>query len=852
MSESDQYTNQAGSESMDQAMRELGFLGKEESKPAESKNNKKINAIREKIKDFGENTGRADTISARRTAYAQAYNAYIKSEYNKKGKIGKVKSKVSSLLVKEMDVESLSDGSQENKDLKYSKQEYDEVKWELINEVKQDLKVDGHTDDQISEALIQEMICEEYDRFREARITEKSKDKKIGLIKKSLVRWRSLPWYKKAAVSAVVGTGAFVVGAGLGVIGVAVSTHSLAIFAGRRFFTAVAVNLGMTTAGHQLITGAVHFIDKKTSSGLPVNLPTTLEEFQNASKLYGKQAAKKLNIERTVALGAGLALGFAMGFGASRTASAAIEHIPGAGSGGASTGGAGSSASESPSSSTPKDSFGAASKSAAEGGGKSGSTGETGGKKVNYTDLTGKQGGLRLWEKWTNTKADPQAIKALLGFDENSAENRKIVDYFSKKYISEEEMTNLKAHPPTSVADIDKQLLYHPKSINELNQFLSEKHPSALDGAKNNNSFFSVDAKGTITRDGYTGSFFIDEDTGDLLYTGGGNITNASDVSIGWLRKDGEFTAVLDKTERPPTYEELKLIRSAYETSGNNFTDGQKALLASQLKSGETLEKADIDQVVKITASSSPDSTSLLQANKIELSIGSRGPEGAMIDWLEDNPDKAGKIAKALGVTDEKNYGAIAHKSWLKSMEDPVIRKQLEVAGLYQYKDTMAGDLAGMKRIVQGGKIVVDPDTGKMSFSDDTVFLKPRITHTPIVHSSSPSATSVVVNPATSTIPTDALPPVGAPPTISETQPFVSRADTVLAQANVPQASWSGMKETFVKNIVEKGTQSPGSPEGAMLSYLYKFYNEPRLQQQFYAYKKLKDLLESMEDVKPI
>ena len=108
----------------------------------------------------------------------------------------------------------------------------------------------------------------------------------------------------------------------------------------------------------------------------------------------------------------------------------------------------------------------------------------------------------------------------------------------------------------------------------------------------------------------------------------------------------------------------------------------------------------------------------------MNLKIGSRGPEGAMIDYFKANPEATEKLATKMKINlnDKDGIGRLAHSLWLKSVEGElnnprIIDEMIE----HGYDGDAEGYAKAMRHL---GKGFVELDSqGNIRLSDKTSFL---------------------------------------------------------------------------------------------------------------------------------
>ena len=121
------------------------------------------------------------------------------------------------------------------------------------------------------------------------------------------------------------------------------------------------------------------------------------------------------------------------------------------------------------------------------------------------------------------------------------------------------------------------------------------------------------------------------------------------------------------------------------------------------------------------------------------LTIGDRGPEGAIIDYFRENPDiaveKFGCPKELYGpngeITDVDKFnewaGGKAHRLWLEDAKKALAKPEtLEQLKKLDYSENAEGYAQMMRRIGEGG-VEINPETGKIELVDDTEYLKARI-----------------------------------------------------------------------------------------------------------------------------
>lgn len=827
--------------------------------------------MRSSIEEFKRDSTNWSNLNNCRKSYAGAYVVYNKEKQAAKGRVNRTVSSVKSFfLPKELDVEKVAeDESAAAKALKDSKSDYDNWKYQYADALKGYLQDHGFESDQIDSVLKEEVIFDEYSRWRQERAKASVEDKKV-LVKKTLEWYRKSPVIQRAAVGAVLGVGAFAAVSGVatfvGIAGVTIAPAALIIRGGARFASAVAASLVGTPIGTAVISKATDLFSK--IQPLEGDIFSSQDEFIKAAQQYETGVLKKENAKRLVTIGSAVVIGILVGGYTSHVFADNLPHVvstTGGGTGGktgaeaGTSGGKGSSAAESAPAAKPKSAEVATKetpvgkKSATKEG--AAKKGAASGKKVNYTDLIedetgpiGKLKQLKLWGK--QHTASLKGIKKLFGLDENSHEAKKIADFYDKGYISKKELPKLKellsqGDNKITVEEIDRTVLYHPQTPAEFEHYFAEKQTNL---SKLKDEFHLKDDH--IVRDQFTGEYYIDQGTGKFLYTGGKDL-DGEIVNIAWQDADGKWIEPVPPSLRPPSHEELKLIKQAYEKSENAFTDAQKNFIASKLLTNETgFTTNDVQTVINMQLASAAVSTLTPDAvagggagTKITLDIGASGPEGAMIKWLKENPTEVDAIAKKLGISDSNDYGRIAHKSWLESMKDPKIKADVEKMGLSHYVDTEQGNLAGMRHISQG-KVIIDPNTGKMSFSEDTRILpsRPKIHHTSHVHTHSPEPIHSTSLSSTMSNASSVISP------ISGTAQVFSEASAQINKSNVPSDAVSHgtesiagsqvieqvlkdgqislenyrdfLKTSFVKTVVSTGSRYHESAQGKMLEIM--------------------------------
>ena len=153
---------------------------------------------------------------------------------------------------------------------------------------------------------------------------------------------------------------------------------------------------------------------------------------------------------------------------------------------------------------------------------------------------------------------------------------------------------------------------------------------------------------------------------------------------------------------------------------------------ASTINSAKTIAEAPISE------------TPLAVAAEIKpeiLTIGARGPEGAIIDYFRENPDVAvekfgasSELVKDGIIQDSDKFnewaGGKAHRLWLEDAKEMFEgSKKSEIIdnlGKLGYSKDIEGYAQMMRRIGEGG-VEIDPETGKINLTNNTEYLKARI-----------------------------------------------------------------------------------------------------------------------------
>lgn len=835
--------------------------------------------MRSSIKEFKRDSINWGNLNKCRESYAGAFVVYNKEKQAAKGRVHKSASSVKSFfLPKEIDVEKVAEGESEAaKALKDSKSDYDNWKYQYADSLKGHLQDHGFESDQIDSVLKEEVIFDEYSRWRQERAKASVEDKK-GLVKKALEWYRKSPVIQRAAVGAVLGVSAFAaVSAGatfIGIAGVTIMPAALIIRGGARFASAVAASLVGTPIGTAVISKATDLFLK--IQPLERDIFSSQDEFIKAAQQYETGVLKKENAKRLVTISSAVVIGILVGGYTSHVFADNLPHIASTtgGTGGATSpeagtsGAKGSSAAES--AAKPKSAEVATKetpggkKPAADGGATK--KGAASGKKVNYTDLiedeTGPIGKLKQLKLWGEQHtASLKGIKKLFGLDKNSPEAKKIADFYDKGYISKEELPKLQellyqGDKKISVEAIEKTVLYNPQTQAEFEHYFAEKQTN-LSELKDN--FHPIDDH--IVRDGFTGKFYIDEDTGKFLYTGGNDGSG-----IAWQDADGKWVEALPPSSRPPNLDELKLIKRAYEQSGNAFTDGQKAVVASQLVDNQTFDATDMQQVIdmKSVPASMPvpdvaaDGGAPTQDVLNLATIGrGQGVEHALIRQLKADPTKWGFKGKADDLTAVNKWaGGEAHRiatnsGYAEGGHTKIGVRDLSGQGKTNPAYVLEQDASGnivVKEYLEGKSVNDAASVNQYEYQ----WRSRPVNQKPIAAASRPIAPPPVVEPpspvGSSTTPLANTP--SSAPAIPE-HPRSYYADQLLDQAKIPAEAHSGLKETLVKDIAEKGNADPTSNEGKILVNLKNYFNyESLTNMNNQGWKKLKYLLESMVDNK--